>query len=313
MKEAQYNSYGGSEVIVVREGEKPVLKDGQVLIKVYAASINPIDWKVRLGYMKDMKPLTFPVTIGGDFSGLVTDVAEGVTDFKSGDEVYGNSIVLSGGSGSFAEFTAANVARTSLKPKSIDHVQAASLPLVGASAIQALEEHIKLAKGHKIFISGGSGGIGSIAIQLAKYLGAYVATTSSLENKEYVKQLGADEVIDYKTEKFQDRLSNFDAVFDTVGGETLNESCKVLKKGGILVSMAGKPNDDLIRQHEITATSQSTKVSSAQLTRLTELVDLGVIKPQVDKVFPLSESKEAFAYQETSHPRGKVVVSRDLT
>lgn len=313
MKAAQFNKYGGSEVVEINENApKPTAAKGKVLIEVYAASLNPVDWKIRAGYMKEMVPLQFPVTLGGDFSGVVKQVCPsvggGVLDFKVGDKVYGQAIVLNGGSGAFAEFVASNVANIALKPKGVDYIEAASLPLVGTSAIQVLEEHIKLKSGQKILIHGGSGGIGTIAIQLAKSMGAYVATTVSADNKEYAKRLGADEAIDYKNEAFGNFLKGFDAVFDTVGGETLDRSFKVLKKGGIIVSMLGAPNPELAKQYGVRAIGQMTNTNAARLTRASELVDNGAIKAQIAKVFPLEMTKEAFDYLEKGHPRGKVVL-----
>ena len=309
MKAAQYNKYGGPEVIEINNNaSKPSASSGQVLVEVHAGSLNPFDYKLRTGYMQKMIPLQFPFTIGGDFSGIVTELGENVSELKVGDEVFGQALALNGGSGAIAEFAASNVANSYLKPKNIDFLQTASLPLVGASAIQALEEHIKLKSGQKILIHGGAGGIGSISVQLAKYLGAYVATTASSKDMEFVKSLGADEVIDYKTQKFENLLKDFDAVFDTVGGETIDKSFRILKKGGVIVSMLGAPNSELAKQHNVTAIGQNTRINSEMLARLTELVEKGAIKPQVDKVFPLERTREAFEYFENGHPRGKVVI-----
>ena len=317
MKAAQYNRYGGPEVIEVNNNTpKPSPGAGQVLVEVYAASLNPFDFKLREGFMKGMIPLKFPFTIGGDFSGVVSglgpsvdaasDAADG--DFKVGDQVYGQALVLNGGSGALAEVCTSNVTNSALKPKSIDFLESAALPLVGSSAIQALEDHIKPKKGDKILIHGGSGGIGHIAVQLAKHLGAYVAATASGNDINFVKSIRADEVIDYKNQTFEDLLTDFDAVFDTVGGETREKSFKVLKKGGIIVSMLGAPNPELATQYGVTAIGQNTRVTSAKLNRLTELVDNGAIKPYIHKVFPLEQTKEAFEYLKKGHPRGKVIV-----
>lgn len=309
MKAAQYNSYGSPEVIIINEIPEPVIGKGQMLIEVYAASINPIDWKVRAGYMKDMMPLKFPVTIGGDLAGVVIALGEGVTEFKKEDEIFGSAIVLNGGSGAFAQTAAGNTSNIAHKPKSINYVEAASLPLVGSSAIQALEQHINLQSGQKILINGGSGGIGSIAIQLAKSIGAYVVATVGTEHVDFVKSLGADEVIDYKKENVSEKLHDFDAVFDTAGGESRDNTVKVLKRGGIIVSMNGAPDPKLVEEYGVKAIGQNTNTSRESLTRLAELVDKNIIKPQVDKVFPLVQTREAFEYQETSHPKGKVVIS----
>lgn len=309
MKAVQINKYGGSEVLEVVETSNPIPAKSQVLVEVYAASINPFDRTIRIGKLKDKVPLKFPVIIGGDFAGVVTEVGEGVSDYKKGNEIYGSALVLNGGSGAFAEQAAVNVAKSALKPREVNFEEAASLPLVGSSAVQALEEHIKLAPGQKILIHGGAGGIGSIAIQLAKALGASVATTVSTGDIQFVKGLGADEVVDYKTQKFEEILKDYDAVFNTVKGDIADRSFQVLKKGGIIVSMVGAPNAELAKKHEVTAIGQGTHTNAPHLKRLAELVDSGKIKPQVDKVFSLDQVKEAFDYQEKSSPNGKVVLS----
>jgi alcohol dehydrogenase len=193
-------------------------------------------------------------------------------------------------------------------PQKVNFIEAAALPLVGASAVQAIEQHIKLQRDQKILIHGGAGGIGSVAIQVAKSIGAYVATTATADDRAYVQELGADEVIDYKKEAFEEKLKNFDAVFDTVGGDTTEKSFKVLKKGGTLVSMLGKPSSALAQQHGVTAIGQMTHVTTDILKRLSQLVDSGAIKIHVDQVFPLEKAKEAFQLLEEGHPRGKVVL-----
>lgn len=309
MKAVQINTYGGIDVLEINENApKPAPSKNQVLVGVHAASINPVDWKLRAGYLKEWMPLKFPATLGGDFSGVVREVGEGVSEFSIGDEVFGSAIVLNGGSGSFAEFVAANTGNTALKPKTVDFVEASALPLAGASAVQALEEHIKLQSGQKILIHGGAGGIGHIAVQLAKAIGAHVATTVNIDDKEFAKKLGADEIIDYKNQAFEEVLKDYDAVFDTVGGETTDRSFTVLKKGGALVSMLGQPSQELVEKYGITAIGEMTKTNTEHLNRLAEFVDSGKIKVHVDKIFPFPQAKEAFKYQEEVHPRGKVVL-----
>ncbi|OGH18331.1 MAG: hypothetical protein A2770_00530 [Candidatus Levybacteria bacterium RIFCSPHIGHO2_01_FULL_38_12] len=308
MKAVQIKEYGGIDVLELSSDiQKPVSAKGYVLVEVYAASINPVDWKIRAGFFKEMAPIQFPATMGGDFAGVVAEVGGEVTEFKTDDEVYGSALVLNGGSGSFAELLSARVENTAFKPKSVHFIEAAALPLVGSSAIQALEEHITLQSRQKILIHGGAGGIGHVAIQLAKILGAYVTTTVSTNDMDFVKQLGADEVIDYKNQQFETVLKDFDAVFDTVGGEITNKSLDVLKRGGILVSMAGEPDKDEAEKRGITAISQFTQTNTNHLNRLTKLVDSGKVNVSVDKVFPLEEAKQAFSYQEEIHPKGKVV------
>ncbi|MBI2029631.1 NADP-dependent oxidoreductase [Candidatus Gottesmanbacteria bacterium] len=298
MKAVQINKYGGIDVLEInKNATKPILSKDKVLVEVHATSINPADWKIRQGLFGEIGP--FPITLGGDFSGVV---------LSTGDEVYGQTSILSGGSGSFAQFSTANPNKFSAKPKNTSFIEAAALPLVGVSAIQAIEDAIKLQPNQKILIHGGAGGIGHIAIQVAKAIGAYVATTVSGDDINFVKSLGADEVIDYKRQSFEKVLKDFDAVFDTVGGEVSDKSFTVLKKDGIIVSMLGKPNEELARKYSIRAVGQSTDINIDRLTRLTKLVETGKIKVNIDKIFALDEVKEAFEYLEHGHPRGKVVL-----
>jgi NADPH:quinone reductase-like Zn-dependent oxidoreductase len=308
MKALQMRQYGGKDVLELNQNApKPVTGNEQVLVDVHAASLNPIDWKIRAGYLKEKAPLTMPATLGGDVSGIVAAVGASASHFKVGDRVYGYASLLSGGSGSFAEFVAAKPATLALAPRNASFVESAALPLVGASALQAIEQHAKLQRGQKILIHGGAGGIGSVAIQVAKSIGAYVATTALADDRAYVTELGADEVIDYKKEAFEEKLKNFDAVFDTVGGDTMEKSFKVLRKGGTLVSMLGQPNPELAQKTGVTAIGQFTHTTTEALKRLAQLVDGGSIKIRVAKAFPLDKAKEAFQLLEEGHARGKVV------
>ena len=309
MKALQIRQYGGKDVLELNQNvAKPVAGEGQVLVEVHAASINPVDWKIRAGYLQKMAPLTMPATLGGDVSGIVAAVGASVSNLKVGDRVYGYASRLSGGSGSFAEFVAAKPTTLALAPRNAGFVEAAALPLVGASALQAIEQHIKLQRGQKILIHGGAGGIGSVAIRLAKSIGAYVATTAKADDRAYVQELGADEVIDYKKEAFEAKLTNFDAVFDTIGGDTMEKSFKVLRKGGTLVSMLGQASSELAQKTGVTAIGQLTHITTEALKRLAQLVDGGTIKVRVGKVFPLDKAKEAFELIEEGHARGKVVL-----
>jgi alcohol dehydrogenase len=293
MKTAQIKSYGDSEVVEINPNA-PSLNDpseAMVLVTVKAAGVNPSDWKLREGFFKEMVPLQFPATLGSDFSGVIEKVGErvsststSISDLKLGDEVYGHAGAFAGGSGAFAEMALAKADTIAHKPRTLDHKQAAGLPLVGVSAWQALVETIGLTKGQKILIHGGAGGIGSIAIQLGKYLGAYVATTVSTNDIQFVKEeLGADEAIDYKTLTFEDVLPHdFDAVFDTVGGETYTRSFKVF------------------------VFSQGNR---ERLTKLAEWVDQNNIRVNVERTFPLDEARTALDYQRGVHPRGKIVLA----
>ncbi len=309
MNALQMKRYGGREVLELnRAAPKPVVGKGQVLIEVHGASLNPIDWKIRDGYLKEHLPLTMPATLGGDVSGVVAEVRPSVSGLQAGDRVYGYASVVSGGSGSFAECVAARTSTVAPAPRKVPLNRAAAAPLAGASAVQAIEQHIKLERGHKILIHGGAGGIGSVAIQIAKSIGASVATTASADDRAYVQGLGAETVVDYKTEAFEEKLTQYDAVFDTVGGETTTKSFKILKKGGTLVSMLGQPDPALAKQYQVTAIGQMTQVTTDVLKRLAHLIDKDVITIQVDRVFPLDEAVEAFRLLEEGHPRGKVVL-----
>ena len=308
MKAARINEYGGKDVLrLVADAPKPQPAAGQVLVEVHAAGVNPFDWKVREGYMKDAIPLKFPATLGGDVSGTVAEVGEGVTGFEVGQPVYGQANAVSG-EGSYAEFTSVKAESLTAKPEGLDYETAAAAPLAGVSAYQALVDHAELKPGQKILIHGGAGGIGSFAIQLAKHIGAYVAATAATEDINYVKGLGADEVIDYKTQDFSSIVKDYDVVFDTVGGDTFSKSHGVLAKGGIIVSMAAQPDENLAKQYGVKSIYQSTQVTRARLQKLTELLEQKVLTVHIDKVFPLEEAGDAQAYLQAGKHHGKVVL-----
>ena len=311
MKSIQISKYGGSDVVDINnEVSIPKMSAGKVLVEVKASGVNPVDWKIREGYFQQMVPLQFPATLGTDFSGVIKELEQNVsTNFNIGDEVYGQASLLSGGSGSFAELALTNINSIAVKPKTLNHIDASSLPLVGASTWQGLVDNIGLSKNQKILIHGGAGGIGTIAIQLAKHLGAYVGTTVKSEDKEFVQQLGADEIVDYTTQNFDDILHDYDAAFDTVGGETYKKSFKVLKNNGTIVSMLEQPDSNLMNQYGVKAIFQFTETTSERLTKLAQWIDQNNVKVNVEKTFPLSETAKALDYQKDNHPRGKVVIT----
>jgi NADPH:quinone reductase-like Zn-dependent oxidoreductase len=316
MKSARIKGYGSARDVIEIDQDSPIPNDpseGKVLVKVKAAGVNPIDWKISEGYLQQVMPIEFPATLGWDFSGIVEKIGAGVSDIKQGEEVYGQSSVAMGGSGTFAEMALANADNIARKPIILSHEEAAGLPTVGVTAWQALVEIIGLSKGQKILIHGGAGGVGSIAIQLAKNLGAYVATTVSEKDKEFVKEeLGADEIIDYKIQSFEDVLSShdYDAVLDTVGGETYTRSFKVLKNGsGIIVSTVEQPNQELMEKFGVRAIFVFSQVSRERLTKLAQWVDQNNIHVNVDKTFPLEDAAHALDHQRVAHPRGKVVLA----
>lgn len=307
MKAAQIDDYGGAEKIRLREIAVPLPGPGQVLIQVLAASLNPFDTKLREGVMHDSIPLSFPYTPGGDVAGVVESIGTATTEFNVGDMVYGQASAISGGSGSLAEYALASPKQLALAPTTITMVDAATLPLVGVSALQALTEHIKLQAGQKLFINGGTGGIGTIAIQIAKHIGAYVAVTATGNGMTLASQLGADEIIDYRTDRFTDKLRDFDAVFDTVG-QDFDLALRILKPGGAAVSMVATADEALASRLDVTAISQATKVTSEKLKKVASLVDAGAIKPQVSAVYPLEEVAVAFQAREHGEASGKIAI-----
>jgi NADPH:quinone reductase-like Zn-dependent oxidoreductase len=278
VKAARIHHYGGSEALKIEEIVLPKLRTGELLVRVHAAGVNPIDWKIRAGHLQQEMPLQLPFTLGCDFSGVVEDLRAGVANFRIGDEIYGHAPVFTGASGSFAE---AVVIRTTHsiapKPRRADHTHASALPLAGVSALQAVTQHLRVSAGQTVLVHGGAGGIGSMAIQIAKHLGARVATTASSGNMDYVRGLGADIAIDYKMQDFA-QMRGVDAVLDTVGGETYARSYQVLKKGRRIVSMLEKPRRDLMIEFGIQATAQLTRVSTDRLNMLEKLVDEGYLR-----------------------------------
>lgn len=300
MKAVQASGYGGSEVLAIKDIAQPEQKPGHILVEVHAAGLNPFDVKVLSGGYKEMIPLTFPFTFGGDFAGVRKD---------TGEEVYGTAIVLSGGSGAYAELAAVNPQKLAPKPKNVSFVEAAGLPVAGMTAVEAIADHMKLQRGQKVLIHGGAGGVGHFAIQYAKSLGAYVITTVSADDVQFVKDLGADEVIDYKTQQFETVVSGVDAVLDTIGGEVSEKSYQVLKPGGTLVLLVAQVNEELTKKYGVVAIRQGTNTDAPSLKRLAGLVENGALKVHIDKVFPLDQVGDAFAHLSSGHPRGKVILS----
>lgn len=308
MRAAQINEYGDASVVHVNEIDIPTVGDGKILVEVHAASLNPFDSKIREGYMKEMIPLQFPTTLGGDIAGVVSEIGDGVANVAVGDKVYGQANAVAGNSGAIAEFAATSANEVAKIPEGIDFKEAAALALAGVSAVQAVNHHIKLQSGQKLFINGGAGAIGANAIQIAKGLGAYVAVTATGESVEFVKQLGADEVVDYKTTDFTEILSDYDAVFDTVGGEDFTRSLAILKQSGIAVSMAAQADEARVQELGVTAISQQTRVTTELLDELSQLIEAGTARALVDKVFPLEQIKEAFEAREGGDVRTKIVI-----
>jgi NADPH:quinone reductase-like Zn-dependent oxidoreductase len=330
MKAFILDRYGKSERLRAADVPMPQLRDDEVLIEVHAAAVNLIDVKIRNGEFKLILPYKPPITLGHDVAGLVVNVGSRVRAFKVGDEVYARPDDLR--IGTFAEFIAVKDTSVALKPKNISMEEAASIPLVGLTAWQALVEKAKLKKGQKVFIQAGSGGVGTFAIQLAKHLGATVATTTSTTNVAMVKDLGADVVIDYKKEAFESRLSEQDWVLNSQDGKTLSKSLGVLKPGGSLITISGPADPQFgeeikapwfvrqvigalsfgvrrqARRFKVGYSFLFMKPSGSQLHQITQLIESSAIRPVVDRVFPFSAANEAMAYVESGRAKGKVVI-----
>ncbi|MDA2165168.1 NADP-dependent oxidoreductase [Bacillus cereus] len=308
----------------------PEINEYEVLAEIHAASINPIDFKIRDGKVKMLLKYEMPLILGNDFSGVITKVGSKVTRFKVGDEIYArprkNKI------GTFAEYIAIHEDDIALKPKNLSFEEAASIPLVGLTSYQALHDIMHLQKGQKILIHAGSGGVGTFAIQLSKIMGATVTTTASEAGANLVKSLGADEIINYKTEKFEEILTNYDAVFDTIGGTTLEKSFNIIKSGGNIVSVSGMPNarfgkefgsgffktllfslaskklTALEKKHNAQYSFLFMKPSGDQLRTIANYIEAGKIKPVIDRVFPFEDAQKAMEYSEAGRAKGKIIV-----
>lgn len=309
MKANFIEAYGGADAM--RFGELPNPRPGanDVLVRVSAASVNPIDWKIREGYLRSVLALKFPYVLGRDFSGTVMGKGADVRDFAAGDEVYG--VVDGGRGGAHGEILATDQSLVARKPKSIDHVGAASLALAAATAMIALDDTGRLARGERILIHGGAGGVGGIAVQFAKALGAWVATTCRGSNLDYVKSLGADLAIDYGAEDFTARLSGLDLVFDTVGGEIHRRSQAVLRPGGRLVYISAAPLPPGEPRPGITVQRADIRGKRPLFERLAALVDAGAITPQVTTVLPLADAAKAYELSRAGNGRGKIVLAAE--
>lgn len=331
MKAFIVKKYGKKETLHLTDVNEPSLSENEVLVQIDSAGVNLLDSLIRNGEFKLFLPYKTPFVNGHDMAGVITKVGTKVANFKVGDEVY--SRVGDFRIGTFAEQIAVNESDLALKPKTISMVEAASIPLVGLTSWQALVEIANLKKGQKIFIQAGSGGVGTFAIQLAKHLGAFVATTTSSANTALVKSLGADLVIDYKTLDFATILKEYDMVLHSNReAEVLEKSLKILKPGGTLVSLTGPPTAEfakriglawpfqmLMRLLSMSVRRKAKKLNvnfkflfmraeGKQLTEITQLIEAGKIRPIVDKVFPFEQTNEALSYVESSRAKGKVVI-----
>ncbi len=331
MKAFILDRYGSADRVRAGEVPDPELREDDVLVQIHAAGVNLLDSKLRNGEFKRILPYRLPLILGHDVAGVVVRVGARVRRFKPGDEVYARP--ADGRIGAFAEFIAIKEDDVAIKPKALTMEEAASIPLVGLTAWQALIERANLKQGQKVLIHAGAGGVGTFAIQLAKHVGATVATTTSTANVDLVRSLGADVVIDYKKEDFSHVLRDYDVVLNSLDKVTLEKSLRVLKPGGQLISISGPPDAAFARSlgapwvlrmimgalsYGITAKAKRRgahysflfmRANGGQLTEITSLIDDGLIRPVVDRVFPFASTKEAMAYVEAGRAKGKVVVS----
>jgi len=331
MKAFTFKRYGKFPELGFENRDYPSVGPDEILVKVYAVGLNPIDNMIPTGILKPVLHFTLPATLGSDLSGIVIATGSRVTRFKPGDEIFAS--IFDRGTGSLAEFAVVPENLAAFKPANLDFVQAASLPMVSLTSWQALTERASLQSGQKVFIPAGSGGIGSFVIQLAKHLGAKVGTTTSTANVERVSRLGADEVVDYKAQEFENVLSGYDIVLGTVRGDTIEKSTLILKPGGKIVSLIG-PLDAafarerhlniflrsvfglmsrkimrLTRKRDLTYSFHFVRPDGKQLAQISKLMEAEHIIPVIDKVFPFAETKDALGYLAEGHAKGKVVVT----
>ena len=330
MKAFLIDRYGKKETGHIDDAPTPALRDDDVLVRVHAASVNALDTRIRTGEFKVILPYRLPLILGNDLAGTVERVGAGVHEFKPGDEVYAR--VEDDRIGTFAEFVAVKAASVARKPGNLDMVEAASLPLVALTAWQALVETARVKPGQKVFIQAGSGGVGTVAIQLAKHLGAFVATTTSTANVAWVKDLGADVVIDYRQQDFATELRDYDVVLNSLGKDELFRSLQILRPGGHLISISGPPTPAFAtarglawpvkqvmrllshrirskaRQRGVDYTFLFMRADGDQLGEITALVESGALRPVIDRVFPFQQTESALAYVESGRTKGKVVI-----
>jgi NADPH:quinone reductase-like Zn-dependent oxidoreductase len=302
MKAVFIERYGGPEVLRYGDLPDPSAGPGEVVIDIVAASVNAADWKVRAG---DYKHSKFPLILGRDFSGVISAVGEGVKDIAVGDAAFG--VCEAGQEGAYAEKIAVKAAIVASKPDGLSHVNAAALALTGLTALSAIEDTLKLQRGETILIQGGAGGVASFAIQLAKHIGARVITTTSAANQDYVRGLGADEIIDYNARDFIQTVKNCDAVFDTVGGDVAQRSFAVLKPGGRAAFIASGAQAPKPERNDVTSLRPPVGRARRHLERIAELYQAGAVRPPAIKLYRLSEAADAHRLSESRHFRGKLI------
>jgi NADPH:quinone reductase-like Zn-dependent oxidoreductase len=309
VKAIRIHNYGGPKVLKYEDAPRPQPKAGEVLIRVHAAGVNPIDWKVREGEMKDFWPHTFPLILGWDLSGVVEELGPdpaAAGRFKIGDEVYGLPDPTRGGA--YADYIVVRETELALKPDSLYHIRAAAVPLATLTAWQALFDTAQLQPGHRVLIHAGSGGVGHFAVRLAKWKDAHVFATASTKNQDLLRKLGVDEPIDYTKQRFENVARNIDIVLDTIGGETQERSWSVLKKGGNLVSLVQPPSEEKAKELGVRAAFVASHPNGEQLAEISKIIDSGKLAPVIDRILPLSEARRAHELSQSGHVRGKIVL-----
>ncbi len=305
MKAIVINTYGNEDVLDYVDVERPEPKAGEVLVKVHVAAVNPADWKIRDG-MGERFGFKLPLILGGDIAGTVEEVGDGVEIFKKGDAVYG--MTLSSLSGAYAEYAVAKADAIAPKPESIDFEEAAAIPIGALTAWQAMFDLANLSSGQRILIIGASGGVGSMAVQLAKAKGAIVIGTASGKNEQFVRDLGADEFVDYTRQPFEEVVKDVDVVFDTIGGDTQERAFQTLKKGGFLVTSAQTPSEEKAKEFGTEAAFVFCKPNAGQLTEINRLIEEGKLKIHIETILPLTEVKKAHQLSQSGRTRGKIVL-----
>lgn len=308
MNAVRIHAYGGPETLIYEDAPVPQPKAGEVLIRIHAAAVNPVDWKARGGYLDARFPGNpFPLILGAEIAGVVEAIGASVSGLAVGDAVWAMPGALTGGYAEYATLPASEVAR---KPASLDFVQAAALPVGYLTAFQALVEQGNLSAGQRVLIHAAAGGVGSVAVQIAKARGAFVYGTASARNHDFLRERGVDVPIDYATRRFEDAVEGgVDVVFDTVGGETQTRSFDALAPGGILVSVVDPPDENVARAKGVRAALTWVRPDAAQLGEAAALADAGKLKPFVESVLPLSHAKTAHEQSQTGHVKGKIVLT----
>jgi NADPH:quinone reductase-like Zn-dependent oxidoreductase len=309
MKAARVHVWGGPEQIELLDIATPSPAPGQVLIEVHASTANRADSLLYEGALADYLSLEPPTTIGWDVAGVIVEVGDGVTHVRPGDAVYGQASVIAGGSGAMAEYAITSAEAIAKMPVGLSYPEAAAVCLVGLSAVEGVADALRLRSGERLLVHGGSGGVGAAAIQFAKNVGASVAATARGDGIARAKALGADMVIDFEDEQFEDAVSGFDAVFDTVGDDVYRRSLDVLKPGGRIVSMHARPDPAKTNEREISAHFVITKVTTEKLGRLSKLLTEGVVTPQVARIYPLEDVRAAFEARAAGRVPGKIVIA----